>query len=61
MCCCFSFKNEECLVVECIMFVFVFFCSVSSPAGEHLPIPGHDHVERSQDDCGWQTRGSHSV
>lgn len=41
--------------------MFVWSCSVSGPAGEHLPIPGHDYAERPQDDRGGPARGSHSV
>lgn len=39
--------------------------SVSGSAGEHVSLPGHDHAEGSQDDCGGEaggpdpTRGSH--
>ena len=41
---------------------YIWVCSsVSSIAGEHLSIPGHDYAERSQDDSGGKARGSDSA
>lgn len=35
--------------------------SVPGVAGEHLPVPGHDHAEGPQDDRGGTAGGCHSA